>query len=108
MNNSLQDVLSSMQIVCTELTKVINLNIIVNFVGIILTSALALYVGWFGIRTLIDSIKNALNGNLSILSSIESRKARRWYKKEGYKYYNSYDDYVESYNKDIENDIYIH
>lgn len=66
MENSLQDVLNSMQVVCTELTKVINLNIIVIFIGIILSSTLVLYVGWFGIRTLINSMKNALHGNLSV------------------------------------------
>lgn len=76
MDSSLQDVLNSMQVICAELTKVINLNIIVTFIGTILSFALVLYVAWFGIRTLINSVKNALHGKLIVGSEAH----RRYYK----------------------------
>ena len=75
----------------------INIQTITFLITTILSCCLLLYVGWFAIRFIVKSVLNALNGNLILDSN--SRKARKWYKKEGYKYYKTYNDYVETFNK---------
>ena len=80
----------------STMLSVINMQTITLIITNILGACVLLYVGWFAIKSIVNSLKSALNGNLMI--DINSRRARKWYKKEGYKYYSSYDDYVNEYN----------
>lgn len=87
-------VISAIQDILDIIYSSINPSIIAIIVGILLASGIVIYLTWFGIKKLITVIDNALYGNLST----ESIKARKWYKKEGYKHYRSYDEYKHYYN----------
>lgn len=93
MDNSVIDVL---QQILKILTADISPSTIVAIIGIVFSSCIALFLTWFSIKLLIKFIINALNGDL--ICSLNSFKARRWYKKEGYKNYSSYEEYREHYN----------
>lgn len=90
------DVLDALKIIYSTLTSNINSTMIVSIVGIVLSSCIALYLTWFGIHKLFNSISAALYGRLSL--EFNSFQARKWYKKEGYKHYNSYEEYRDHYN----------
>ena len=84
------------------LMSLINLKLITTVIIIVISSSVGLYVVWHFLRVTVNVLKNAfVNGRLSLSGAIESKKARSWYKKEGYKYYDSYDEYVEEYNSNI-------
>lgn len=86
----------ALQTVNSTLTSSINPVAIVSIIGIVLGSCIALYLTWFGIRKITKISKSSLSGNLDLDEN--SIKARKWYKREGYKYYSSYDEYRMVYN----------
>lgn len=93
MDSSITDVLQ-------EVLKILTSNIspftIVAILGIVFSSCIVLFLTWFGIKLLIKFVIRALNGKL--IYDLDSLKARRWYKKEGYKQYSSYEEYRDHYN----------
>lgn len=74
--------------------SIVNPSLIASIIGILIATCFSLYLLWYGIKLLLIFFNNALHGRFSL----ESVRARRWYKKEGYKYYHSYDEYKEHYN----------
>lgn len=69
-------ILESWNYISNILQQYISINIIVNIILLILGSAITIYLTWFGIRTLVNTIKDALVGKLEVGSTAH----RNYYK----------------------------
>ena len=61
-----EEITTALTTVSTELTKQINPASVAGVIGLVLASAVGLYLLWFGIRKLVSVAKNALKGKLKI------------------------------------------
>lgn len=64
--NTTTEITKAIGDVATSMGQQINIGTVAAIVAAVLGGSLVLYVGWFGIRKLIGSVKGALRGKLSV------------------------------------------
>ena len=66
MENTTEQITSAISTVTTSLTGQINIATMGVIVAAVLGASIGLYVGWFAIRKVIRSVKDALHGKLKV------------------------------------------